>query len=94
VRSFAGLPENRSRSVDEEEWTVVGPKSQPRLLLKRRLDEGKRTSKGERMESEKKMLAEVLLTSLQNNLFQMPTKRAQYIKETLAACCMVCQPHS
>jgi hypothetical protein len=32
----------RSKSGDEEEWTVVGPKSQPRLLLKRRLDEGKR----------------------------------------------------
>jgi hypothetical protein len=38
-----------------------------RLLLKRRLDEGKRTSKVERMESEKKKLAEVPLTALQNN---------------------------
>jgi hypothetical protein len=45
------------------EWTVAGPKSQPRLLLKRSLDEVKRTSKVERMESEKKKLAEVLLTA-------------------------------
>jgi hypothetical protein len=49
----------RSKSGDEEEWTVVGPKSQPRLLLKRRLDEGKRTSKVERKELEKKQLVEV-----------------------------------
>jgi hypothetical protein len=29
----------RSKSGDEEEWTVVGPKSQPRLLLKRSQEE-------------------------------------------------------
>jgi hypothetical protein len=56
---------------------VAGPKSQPRLLIKRRLDEGKRTSMVERTESEKKMLAEGPLTSLQNNLDQMAAKRAK-----------------
>jgi hypothetical protein len=60
-----------SKSGDEEEWTVVGPKSQARLLLKRRLDKGKRTSKVERKELEKKKLAKVPLTALQNNLVMM-----------------------
>jgi hypothetical protein len=63
---------------------VVGPKSQPRLLFKRRLDEGKRTSKVERKESEKKKLAEVPPSALQNNLVMMAAKRAQEIQETVA----------
>jgi hypothetical protein len=33
----------RDKSGDEEELTVVGPKYQPTLLLKRWLDKGKRT---------------------------------------------------
>ena len=71
----------RSKSEDEEEWTVVGPKSQPRLLLKRRLDEGKRTSRVERKELEKKKLAEVHRTALQDNLVMMAAKRAQEIQD-------------
>jgi hypothetical protein len=71
----------RSKSGDEEEWTVVGPKSQPRLLLKRRLDEGKRTSRVERKELEKKKLAEVPPTALQNNLVMMAAKRAREIQD-------------
>jgi hypothetical protein len=71
----------RSKSGDEEEWTVVGPKSQPMLLLKRRLDKGKRTSRVERKELEKKKLAEVPLTALQNNLDMMASKRAQDIQD-------------
>jgi hypothetical protein len=63
---------------------VVGPKSQPRLLLKRRIDKGKRTSKVERKESEKKKLAEGPPTALQNNLVMMAAKRAQSIQETVA----------
>jgi hypothetical protein len=70
----------RSKSGDEEEWTVVGPKSQPRQL-KRRLDEGKRTSRVERKELEKKKLAEVPLTALQNNLVMMAAKRAREIQD-------------
>jgi hypothetical protein len=71
----------RSKSGDEEEWTVVGPKSQPRLLLKRRLDEGKRTSRVERKELEKKKLAEVPPTALQNNLVMRAANRAQEIQD-------------
>jgi hypothetical protein len=66
-------------SGDEEEWIVAGPKSQPRLLLKRRLEEGEKTSKVERKESEKKKLAEVSPGALQNNLVMMAAKRAQEI---------------
>jgi hypothetical protein len=53
-------------------------------LLKRRLDEGKRTSKVERKESEKKKLTEVLPSAQQNNLVMMAAKRAQEIQETVA----------
>jgi hypothetical protein len=44
----AGL---RSRSGEGEEWTVVGPKSKPRLLPKKRLENGKRVSKEENREA-------------------------------------------
>jgi hypothetical protein len=71
----------RSKSGDDEEWTEVGTKSQPRLLLKRRLDEGKRTSRVERKELEKKKLAEVTPTALQKNLVMMAAKRAQEIQD-------------
>jgi hypothetical protein len=42
----------RSRSGKGKEWTVVGPKSKPRLLPKKRLEEGNRLSKEERKEAE------------------------------------------
>jgi hypothetical protein len=42
----------RSRSGKGEEWTVVGPKSKPSLLPKKRLEEGNRVSKEERKEAE------------------------------------------
>jgi hypothetical protein len=67
----------RSKSEGEEEWTVVGQKSQPKLLLKRKLDKEKRTSKVERKESLKKKLSEVHLNAIQNNLMMMGAKRAQ-----------------
>jgi hypothetical protein len=73
-----------SRSGDEEELTVFRPKSQLSLLLNRRLLEGKRTSKVERMESANKKLAEVPLTALQNNLVVMAAERAREIQETVA----------
>jgi hypothetical protein len=51
------------------------------LLLKRRLDGGKRTSRVERKELEKKKLAEVPPTALQNNLVMMAAKRAREIQD-------------
>jgi hypothetical protein len=74
----------RLKSGDKEECTVVGLKSQPRLLLKRRLDKRKRNSKVEGKESAKKKLAEISLTALQNNLFMMAAIRVQEIQETEA----------
>jgi hypothetical protein len=49
--------------------------------VKRRLDKGKRTSRVERKELEKKKLAEVPPTALQNNLVMMAAKRAQEIQD-------------
>jgi hypothetical protein len=38
----------RLRSGKWEEWTVIGPNSKPRLLPKKRLEEGNRMSKEEK----------------------------------------------
>jgi hypothetical protein len=42
----------RSGSGKGEEWTVVGPKSKPKLLQKKRLGEGNSVSKEKRREAE------------------------------------------
>jgi hypothetical protein len=42
----------RSNSEKGEEWTVVGPTSKPRLLPRRKLEEGQRLSKKKRRKVE------------------------------------------
>jgi hypothetical protein len=63
---------------------------QPTGGKRRRLDEGKRTTKVERKEYEKKKLAEVPPTALQNNLSRWQQKGHKRFKRQWL---MVCQPH-
>jgi hypothetical protein len=71
----------RSRSGKGEEWTVVGPKSKPRLLPKRRLEEGNRMSKEERKEAEQDKFDKIPKKVLRNGMVQRMVERVHEIQD-------------
>jgi hypothetical protein len=75
----------RSRSGKGEEWTVVGPKSKPRLLPKKRLEERNRVSKEERKEAEQEKCNNIPKKVLQNGVAQMMVERIHEIQDAAEA---------
>jgi hypothetical protein len=71
----------RSRSCKGEEWTDVGPKSKPRLLPKKRLEEGNRVSKEERKEAEQEKLNDIPKMLLKNGMVQRMVERVHKIQD-------------
>jgi hypothetical protein len=71
----------RSRSGKGEEWTVVGPKSRPRLLPKKRLEEGNRMIKEERKEAEQEKFNDIFKMVLQNGMVQRVVERVHKIQD-------------
>jgi hypothetical protein len=71
----------RSRSGKGEEWTVVGPKSKPRLLPKRRLEEGNRMSRDERKEAEQEKFDKISKKVLRNGMVQRMVERVHEIQD-------------
>jgi hypothetical protein len=71
----------RSRSGKGEEWTVVGPKSKPRLKPKKILEEGKGVSKEERKEAEQEKFNNFPKKVLQNGMAQRMVERVHKIQD-------------
>jgi hypothetical protein len=71
----------RSRSGKGEECTVVGPNSKPRLLPKKRLEEGNRVSKEERKEAEQEKFDKIPKKALQNGMVQKMAERVHEIQD-------------
>jgi hypothetical protein len=73
----------KSRSGKGEEWTVIGPKSKPMLLPKKRLDKGIRVSKEVRKEAEQDYFDKIPKKVLQNGMVQKMVQRVHKIQDAM-----------